>query len=77
MSKPKSDKAAIRQTIRALKRAGYSLPVIFDGEDWVKPDTEAEAIEEIMAVDAATLYVELPTDDIARWVYFVMGNDPE
>ena len=77
MSKPKSDKAAIRQTIRALKKADYELDCVFDGEDWIKPKTEAEAIEAITAVDAATLYVELPTDDIARWVYFVMGNDPE
>ena len=65
MSKPKSDKAAIRQTIRALKKAGY------------KKESMTLVIEAITAVDIAWLYVRNETDNKARWVYFVMGNDPK
>lgn len=65
MAKPKTDSAAIRATIRALKKAGY------------KKESMTLVIEAITAVDIAWLYVRSETDDKARWVYFVMGNDPE
>lgn len=79
MAKPKTDSAAIRETIRALKKAGYKLEYVFDQEEWinVKKESITLVIEAITAVDIAWLYVRNETDDKARWVYFVMGNDPE
>lgn len=77
MSKPKSDKAAIRQTIRALKKADYELDCVFDGEGKINTATETEAMEAIMAVDSAWLRVTHPLQSKSGHVFFVLGNDPE
>lgn len=77
MAAPSSDSAAIRQTIRALKGAGYTLLEVFDGEDTVEVKTETEALDAITAVDDATLFVRTPEGDRNPWVRFVLGNDPE
>lgn len=77
MAAPSSDEAAIRQTIRALKAAGYTFVEVFDGEETVKTKTTAAAVEAIMAVDDATLFVRTPDGSSNPWVRFVMGNDPE
>jgi hypothetical protein len=77
MTAPSSDTAGIRQTIRALKDAGYEVLEVFDGEDTIRVKSEREAIEAITAVDDATLFVHKRGDDRNPWVRFVMGNDPE
>lgn len=76
MSAPESDTAGIRQTIRALKAAGYTLLEVFDGEEMVKTTTETAAIKAITAVDDATLFVRTPEGDYNPWVRFVLGNEP-
>lgn len=75
MPAPKTDESGIRQTIRALKKAGYTLAYVYDGEDDVSVSTEQEAIEAIMAVDDAHLHVD-SAEHVAGWVRFVMGNEP-
>lgn len=77
MTAPSSDSAGIRQTIRALRGAGYTLVEVWDGEETVRVKTESEAVEAITAVDDATLFVRTPEGDRNPWVRFVMGNDPE
>lgn len=76
MSAPSSDKAGIRQTIRALRAAGYALDSVNNGGDDNEPvTTEEEAIAEATASDSAALYVT--RDGESSYVYFVLGNDPE
>lgn len=77
MSAPKNDESGIRQTIRALRAAGYVLDYVNDGEELVNVTNEKEAIEAIMAVDDAYLHVKFSDGEPASWVRFVMGNDPE
>lgn len=78
MSAPSSDKAAIRQTIRALRSKGYVLDRVFDGEDDIPVADETEAIAAITAVDDAYLWVAEGTPTGPKgWVRFVMGNEPE
>jgi hypothetical protein len=76
MGVPSSDRAGIRQTIRALRAANYELDTVWDGEEDVPVSNENEAIEAITAVDDAYLYVQ---DESGKrsWVRFVLGNDPE
>lgn len=74
---PSSDQAGIRQVIRALVAAGYTLVEVFDGEENVPTTTESAAIDAIMAVDDATLFVRTPDGSRNPWVRFVLGNDPE
>lgn len=80
MAAPKSDRAAIRQVIRALKEAGYVLNHVEDGGANVPVwDKEREAIAAIMAVDDAYLVVAPRCTPAVTgyWVRFVMGNGPE
>lgn len=77
MTAPSSDQAGIRQTIRALRDAGYTLVEVFNGEENVVVRTESAAIDAIMDVDDATLFVRTPDGQYNPWVRFVMGNDPD
>jgi hypothetical protein len=79
MGAPSSDRAAIRQVIRALRKAGYTLPGGHNGEEPVtfEPDASEDTIlAEMMACDDSTLYTVAP-DGYESHVYFVLGNDPE
>ena len=77
MGAPSSDRAGIRQAIRALRNAGYTLDRVYNGGDDDEPvTTETEAIEELMATDDATLWIR---NSAGRGfgVYFVLGNSPD
>lgn len=76
MSAPSSDRAAIRQIIRALLAADHTLVEVNDGEEQFTVKNEREAIEGIMAVDVATLWVRKPDGEVS-FILFVLGNDPE
>lgn len=76
MPVPTSDKAGIRQVIRALKADGWELDCVYDGGDEDNPVTgEQEAIDAIDAVDDAYLNVKKGED--TGWVRFVLGNEPD
>lgn len=80
MTTPKTDEAGIRQTIRALKAAGYALGTVDDGGG--EPErvrTEDEAVKAITAVDNAYLYVIADEDSPSPrmgHIWFVLGNEP-
>ena len=78
MTAPSSDRAAVRQIIRAIRASGWVLVSVYDGEDRIPVANETEALDAIFAVDEATLTVAegTPTGP-SGWVYFVLGNDPE
>ena len=80
MSKPISDMAGIRQTIRTLKKEGWYLEYVEDGGDeYVKvSNSELKAIEAIMAVGDSFLLVSKDgSGTFSQWVRFVLGNSPE
>lgn len=82
MGAPSSDKAAIRQVIRALRKAGYTLTGGHDGEDFfeVAADvSEDTLIDDYLTVcDDSTLHTwKDDADPKNSHVYFVLGNDPE
>lgn len=78
MTAPSSDKAAIRQTIRALRKADHIITGGHDGEyDFTCTPGESEdsIIGNLMACDSSILRVTLP-DGESGWMYFVLGNEP-
>ena len=76
MTAPSTDTAGIRQVIRALRDAGYTLDSVDNGDENVPVTTETQAVEEATATDSARLYVKDSEGHIAG-VYFVLGNgDP-
>jgi hypothetical protein len=79
MGAPSSDSAAIRQVIRALRKADHVITGGNDGEEdfTATPDeSEDSLIANLTACDSSSLYVQLP-DGSGSFVYFVLGNDPE
>lgn len=79
MGAPSSDRAGIRQVIRALKAADHTITGGHNGEERFKcsnATSEDDVIAELMACDSSTLYVRLP-DGSTSHVFFVLGNDPE
>lgn len=76
MSAPTTDRGGIQQVIRTLKAAGYELDSVWDGEESTPVSTEHEALEVIMNLDQATLYVNVLGVTVGH-VFFVLGNDPD
>lgn len=75
MSLPKTDSAAIRQIIRAVRADGWEFRYVNDGEDNVIVENEKKALEAITAVDLAYLFVK--KDGLRGYILFVLGNSPE
>lgn len=80
MSTPESDKAGVRQTIRALRKADHVITAVEDGarevHQFAANASEDAIIGEVMSCDDGFLIVQLP-DGSKSHVYFVFGNDPE
>jgi hypothetical protein len=81
MSTPSSDRSAIRQIIRALTDADWTLDRIDNGEEVIDltdpniDEPETEAVEQITAVDSAHLFVA-GLGGAEGYVWFVLGNEP-
>jgi len=81
MSAPSSDKAGVRQTIRALRAADHVITAVQDGAGEIHkfpPDaSEGAIIAEVMSCDDGYLIVNTPGRLTDSHIYFVFGNDPE
>lgn len=79
MSKPRTDRDAVLQVIRALVNGGWTLHEVDDGGEDVRVTSETKALEVITAVDESHLFVYRNLIDGMRsgWVFFVLGNDPD
>jgi len=77
MTAPISDKAAIRQVIRALRASDHKIYGGHDGEEEVTyfNASEDDIIGDMTACDSSKLYVTLP-DGTEGWILFVLGNEP-
>lgn len=79
MSVPGTDKAGVRQTIRALRNADHVIHGVQDGAGEVhkfkRDASEDDIIAEVMSCDDGYLLVTLPGGSTSH-VYFVFGNDP-
>ncbi len=75
MPAPTTDKDGIRQTVRALRAAGYQLEAV-EHEDHVLVSTEDAAVHEATACDDCWLWV-VDRDGQSHGVNFVLGNDPD
>jgi methylaspartate ammonia-lyase len=78
MGAPTTDRGGIQQVIRALKLAGWEPYEVDDGGDEnEKVTNETEAIDAVMAVDAAHMLFKRQEPFDTGYVFFVLGNDPE
>lgn len=59
----------VRKVIRALKKAGTPVTMVFDGEEKTPVRTEREAMAEVFGLDMAWLMTEQ-----GSWVMIVIGN---
>lgn len=77
---PSSDKAGVRQVIRALRKADHVVIAVRDGAGeeftFAANAPEDAIIAEVMSCDDGVLGVQTP-DGKTSFVYFVYGNDPE
>lgn len=82
MSAPSSDKAGIRQVIRALRNAGYTVTGGHDGDDFfeVAPDVSEDVLinDYLTVCDESTLHTaKVGAEPYNSHIFFVLGNDPE
>lgn len=75
---PRDERSAVRQTLAALGKAGWSTTGLeySDGEFCDEDVRNRADLEyEIFSVDDVFMHVK--RNDETAWVYFVFGNDPE
>lgn len=73
MSTPQTPTGAVRQIIRALRKAGYDLDHVYNHEERIHVATEREAIYEVTQAEDAYLWVA-KDGERAGWVRFVTCN---
>ena len=78
--KPSNDREAITLILTGMVEKGYVLTETADDtwnpDERVETTTVEAAVEAVMAVDEAVVYLGTPKGEGA-WIYFVLGNDPE
>lgn len=74
--KPSNDREAVTLILEGLVNAGHTIEYVNDGEDLYYTEDVAEAVQHVMDVDMAHVFLDLP-DGGSGWVWFVLGNDPE
>ena len=81
MTTPKSDRTAIVQVIRALKKAGWNPTKITDPENVNVEGMNPTEIADLITSHyySAVLHFKKPEVENYRtqWIYFVLGNSPE
>lgn len=76
--KPSNDRETVTLILEGLAEKGVTPYAVNDGEDFIPTATVSDAVEAVMAVDMATVYVNMPPDDECgtSFLWFVLGNDP-
>lgn len=71
------ERKVVRHLIRKMKKAGWNLLWVHDGEEKVAVSTETEAIDNVFGVDESTICFKknAGVDGVKRSAYIVLGND--
>lgn len=78
--KPSNDREAMQLILDGITARGCKVTQVCQ-DNW-NPDelenvtTTTEAVDLVMEVDEAVVYVDLP-DGTTTWIFFVLGNCPE
>ncbi len=78
--KPSNDREAVTLILEGLTKVGCKVTEVADDtwnpDDLTQVSTVAEAVDLVMGVDEAHVYLDLPNGK-SSFIYFVLGNDPE
>jgi hypothetical protein len=86
--KPSNDREAVTIILTRLSEQGFTFPMVQD-DTWdndpnnnVRPKDVQEAVDTVMGVDEAFVYVNFPgtvavDNESDAHIYFVLGNSPE
>ena len=81
MTTPKSDRTAILQVIRALKKAGWNAVEISDPESVIVKEMNPTEIADLITSHYYSAVLHFKKTEVenyrTQWVYFVLGNSPE
>lgn len=69
------ERKVVRHLIRTAKKHGYALTKVYDGEEMVKCQTEAQAMDAVFSVDECKMYFKHPDQPKSHCVVIVLGND--
>jgi hypothetical protein len=71
------ERRIIRRYLKALVDTGYEIAVDYEQEDLTWHRDVQLGLEEVTAVDIATVYCREPGAKTTKgWLYFVQGNEP-
>lgn len=78
--KPSNDREAIALILYGLEQRGCKVTEVaqdtWEPDDLTPVTSVSEAVDLVMEVDEATVYVDRP-DGGGSFIYFVLGNEPE
>lgn len=67
------ERRIVEKLLSTAQEDGWTIDSVYDGEEYIKTPTAAEALEAIFAVDDATVRFR-KGDGPLRGVYIVLGN---
>lgn len=76
MSAPSSDRAGVKQTFKALTKAGYTIEAQDAEGDKIEAKTAKAAADHVMTCDDGYFTV-FQNGERVGFVWFVFGNSPE
>ena len=69
------ERRMVRRLIRTAKVHGFAVTKVWDGEEYVKCSTEAEAMDAVFSVDESTIRFKHPDQPKSHCAVIVLGND--
>jgi hypothetical protein len=68
------ERKIVRHLIRTAKAHGYAVTKVWDGEEYVKCQTENIAMDAVFSVDESTIYFKHPDQPKGHCAVIVLGN---
>ena len=79
--RPSNDREAMTLILDGIEKRGCKVRQVqqdsWNPEELDDVETVKEAVDLVMEVDEAVVFVDLPGGDASTWIFFVLGNSPE
>ena len=69
------ERKAVRRLVRHLQAAGWSVPKVWDGGEWVRTRTIGAVVDTVFSVDDSLIHAV--KGEARHNVYIVLGNAPD
>lgn len=74
-TRQKVERMVVSHLIQTAAQHGYAVTKVYDGEEFEKCTTEAQAMDVVFSVDDSRIYFKHPDQEKGHCAVIVLGND--